>query len=144
LRQFWAWNHRRTLGVKIHLSTIKKAFLCFNIYIPSKYIIVPSKNLTYFWHILQYHYYTLIYFHIHWNWPKTSLFCTSLSCHYKIAMAPHYTTKLSCICHDIFTRIQKWSIFHESHKSYWLIKCLNSKLISWDTINTYWTYICQL
>jgi hypothetical protein len=28
------------------------------------------------------------------------------------------------------------SIFHESHKSYWLIKYLNPKLISWDSIDT--------
>jgi hypothetical protein len=37
----------------------------------------------------------------------------------------------------MFTGIQKSSIFHESHKSYWLIKYLNPKLISWDPINTY-------
>jgi hypothetical protein len=42
----------------------------------------------------------------------------------------------------MFIGIKKWSIFHESHKSYWLIKYLNPKLISWDIINTCWTYIC--
>jgi hypothetical protein len=39
-------------------------------------------------------------------------------------------------CPDIFVGIQKSSIFHKSHTSYWLIKYLNPKLISWDSINT--------
>jgi hypothetical protein len=43
---------------------------------------------------------------------------------------------MSWTCHDMFTRTQKSSIFHEFHTSYWLIKYLNPKLISWDIINT--------
>jgi hypothetical protein len=73
------------VSFKIHLSTIKMhSYILIYILIPSKYITIPSKNLTYFWHILQYHYYTPISFRIRWNWPITSLFCTSLSCHYTI------------------------------------------------------------
>jgi hypothetical protein len=102
--------------------------------VPSKYIIVPSKNLTNFWHILQYHYYTPISFHIHWNCLETSLFSTYV-------MVPHYSTKMSCTCHNMFNGIRKWSIFREFHKSYCLIKYLNPKLISWDPINTCWTYM---
>jgi hypothetical protein len=46
--------------------------------------------------------------------------------------------KCRCTCHDMFIGIQKWSTFHETHATYdvhWLIKYLNLKLISWDTIN---------
>jgi hypothetical protein len=39
-------------------------------------------------------------------------------------------------CHEIFVGIQKSSIFHKSHTSYWLIKYLNPKLISRDSTNT--------
>jgi hypothetical protein len=131
-------------------NTIKNTFLCFNIhtYIPSKYITVSSKNLTYFWHILQYHYYTPISFHIlpfklklSWDLFIPHLFILSLTLFFKTVLAPHYSTKMLCTCHDMFIGIQKWSIFHEFHKSYWLIKYLNPKLISWDPINTCWTYI---
>jgi hypothetical protein len=123
------------------------------IYIPTrpKYITVPSKNLTYLWHILQYRYYTLISFHI---LPYTLKLSWNLSIPHLFILSLYYFSKLSwrliilpkchaLTCHDMFTRIQKWSIFHESHKSYWSIKYLNSKLISWDSINTYWTYICR-
>jgi hypothetical protein len=37
---------------------------------------------------------------------------------------------MSCTCYDIIVGIQKSSIFHKSHTSYWLIKYLNPKLIS--------------
>jgi hypothetical protein len=40
----------------------------------------------------------------------------------------------------MFTGIQK---SNEFHKCYWLIKYLNPKLVSWDTINTCWTYMNQ-
>jgi hypothetical protein len=118
------------------------------IIIPSKYITIPSKNLTYFWHILQYHYYIPISFHIlpytlklSWDLSMMHFFVLSQTLFFKTVLAPHYSTKMSCTCHDMFIGIQKWSIFYEFHKSYWLIKYLNSKLISWDPINTCWTYI---
>jgi hypothetical protein len=108
--------------------------------VPSKYIIVPSKNLTYFWHILQYQYYTPISFHIHlytlklsWDLSIPHLFVLSLILFFK--------TVMSMACHDIFVGIQKSSIFHEFPTSYWLIKYLNLKLISRDSINACWTYI---
>jgi hypothetical protein len=72
-------KHLNTLvSFKIHLSTIKNTFLCFNTHM------YTFQNLKYFWHILQYHYYTPISFHIHWNYLETSLFRTFLSCHYII------------------------------------------------------------
>jgi hypothetical protein len=126
------------LSLKIHCYVL--IYIC----IPSKYIIVPSKNLTYFWHILQYHYYIPIFLHIHWNYHETSiphLFVLSLPLFFKIVLAPHYSTKMSRTCHDIFVGIQKSSIFHEFYTPYWLIKYLNPKVISRDSINTYWTYI---
>jgi hypothetical protein len=113
------------------------------------YIGIPSKNFTYFWHILQYHYYTPISFHIDlymlklsWNLSILHLFVLSLILFFKIIMAPHYSTKMSWTCHGIFVGIQKSSIFHEFQAFYWLIKYLNPKLISRDSINTCWTYIC--
>jgi hypothetical protein len=78
-----------------------------------------------------------------WDLSILHLFVLSLTLFFKTVIVPHYSTKMSCTCHDMFTGIQKWSIFHESHKSYWLIKYLNPKLISWDPLNTCWTYICQ-
>jgi hypothetical protein len=130
------------LSLKIHY------YVLIYIRIPSKYIMVPSKNLTYFWHILQYHYYIPISFHIHpytlklsWDLSIPHLFVLSLTLFFKTVMAPHYSTKMSMACHDIFVGIQKSSIFHEFPTSYWLIKYLNPKLISRDSINTCWTYI---
>jgi hypothetical protein len=54
------------LLLKIHLSMTKNTWSYLSIYIciPFKYITVFSKNRTYFWHILQYQYYTPISFHI--------------------------------------------------------------------------------
>jgi hypothetical protein len=135
---FWCFLKYIYLPLKIH------SYVLIYICIPSKYIILPSKNLTYFLHVLQYHYYTPISFHICWNCPKTSIFytfCFVTTLYFKTVLKPHYSTKMSCTCHDMFIGIQKWSIFYEFHKSYWLIKYLNPKLISWNTINTYWTYI---
>jgi hypothetical protein len=134
----------------IYLPLRMHSYILIYILIPSKYITMPSKILTYFWHILQYHYYIPISFHIHPYTLKLSLNLSIphlfvLLLHYfsKIVLAPHYSTKMSCTWHDSFVGIQKSSIFHESHTSYWLIKYLNPKLISRDSTNTCWTYIRQ-
>ena len=96
------------LPLKIHY------YVLIYIHIPSKFIMVPSKNLTYFWHILQYHNYTPISFHIHpymlklsWDLSIPHLFQLSLTLFFKTVMAPHYSTKMSMACHDIFVGIQK-------------------------------------
>jgi hypothetical protein len=134
-----------SVSFKIHLSIIKNtlSYVLIYIRIPSKYIIVPSKNLTYFWHILQYHFYTPISFHIHpytlklsWDLSIPHLFVLSRTLFFEIVLAPHYSIKMSCTCHDIFVGIQKSSIFHKFHTSYWLINYLNPKLISRDSIST--------
>ena len=66
--------------------------------------------------------------------------CFVTTLFFKTILAPHYSTNM---CHDMFIKIQIQSISHESHKSYWLVKYLNLRLISWKTNNTCWTYICQ-
>jgi hypothetical protein len=48
----------------------------------------------------------------------------------KTVLAPHYSIKMLCTCHDLFIGIQKLGTFHKSHTSYWLIKYLNPKFIS--------------
>jgi hypothetical protein len=115
----WCQSHFIYLSLKIHCYVLK--YIC----IPSKYIIVPSKNLTYFWHILQYHCYTPISFHMHpytlklsWDLSILHLFVLSLTISLKIVLVPHYFTKMSMACHDIFVGIQKSSIFHEFPTSY--------------------------
>jgi hypothetical protein len=145
-------NSNTLVSFKIHLSIIKNTLFYVLIYIriPSKYIRVPSKSLTYFCHILQYHCYTPISFHIlpytlklSWDLSILHLFVLSLILFFETVLAPHYSIKMSYTCHDIFVEIQKSSIFHKFHISSWLIKYLNPKLISRDSINTYWTYICR-
>jgi hypothetical protein len=128
--------------IQIHWCLLKYIYLSLKIHyyvliyirVPSKY--VPSKNLTYFWHILQYQYYTPISFHIHpymlklsWDLSIPHIFVLPLTLFFKIVMAPHYSTKMSMACHDIFVGIQKSSIFHKFHTSFWLIKYLNPKFI---------------
>jgi hypothetical protein len=78
----WCLSKYIFLPFKIH------SYVLIHIRIPSKYITIPSKNLTYFWHILQL-LYPSIYFHTRWNWFKTSVFCTSLFCHYTIFQNCH-------------------------------------------------------
>jgi hypothetical protein len=132
----------------IYLSLKLHCYVLIYIRVPSKYIIELSKNLTYFWYILKYQYYTPISFHIHlytlklsWDLSIPHTFVLSLTLFFKTVMAPHYSTKISMACHDIFVGIQKSSIYHEFPTSYRLIKYLNPKLISRDSINTCWTYI---
>jgi hypothetical protein len=100
---------------KIHLSIIKSTFLCFNIHthtfqIHNNTFQKPYILLTY----IQYHYYTPISFYIHpytlklsWDLSIPHLFVLSLTQFFKIVMAPHYSTKMSCTCHDIIVGIQK-------------------------------------
>jgi hypothetical protein len=137
--------HSNTLVCfKIHLSTIKNTFLCFNIhtytfqiyyntfqkpYILLTCIIIP---ILYF-NILPY---PSIYVETNLKALYSTPLCLITTLFFKIVLAPHYFIKMSCTCHDMFIGIQKWSIFHESHKSYWLIKYLYPKLISRNTINT--------
>jgi hypothetical protein len=128
------------VSFKIHLSTIKNTFLCFNIH---------TYTFQIYYSIFQKPYILLTYITIPFLYsnilPYTSIYIetvrTSLSCHYpifQIVMAPHNSTKILCTCHDMFTRIQKSSIFHEFHKSYWFIKYLNPKLISLEGVIELW------
>jgi hypothetical protein len=57
-----------------------------------------------------------------WDLSILYLFVLSLILFFETVMAPQNSTKMSCTCYDMFTGIQKWSIFHESHTCYWLIK----------------------
>ena len=142
------WN--TLVSFKIHLSTIKNSFLCFNIHTytfqihystyQKPYILMTNITISLLYSdILPY---TSIYIEIVMKPLYSAPLYLVTTLFFKIVLAPHNSTKISCTCHDMFTGIQKWSILHESHKSYWSIKYVNSKLISWDYINTYWTYIC--
>jgi hypothetical protein len=88
--------------------------------------------------------YPSIYIHIRWN------------CHETLYSAPFclVTNTIFQDCHGASLFYQDvdgmpwhlcWnqnsSIFRKFHTSYWLIKYLNPKLISRDSINTCWTYI---
>jgi hypothetical protein len=145
-------------SLKIHLFIIKiHYYVLIYIFItskyrilPSKYMIVPSKNLTYCSHILQYQYYTHISFHIHlhtlrlsWNLSIPHLLVLSLTLHLKTVMVSRYTMKMSLAYHDVYVGIQKWSIFHKFPTFYWLLKYLNQKWTTRDSINTCWTYVRQ-
>jgi hypothetical protein len=118
------------------------------------YILHTLKHLP---NTLQYlHYIPLVYFTIplvysnmlpymlklSWNLSNLHLFVLPLYCFSKLSWYLIILPKYCCTCHDVLAGIQKWSIFHEFHKSYWFVKYLNPKLISWDIINTCWTYIC--
>jgi hypothetical protein len=70
------------------------------------------------------------------------LLCLVIVLFFETVLALIILPKCCCTCHKMFIRIQKWTIFHESHKSYWLVKYLNSNFISQDTVNNYWIYIC--
>jgi hypothetical protein len=78
-----------------------------------------------------------------WNLSIPHFFVLSLHYFLKLSWCLIILLKYCCTCYDMLTRIQKWSIFHETHKSYWLVKYLNPKLILWDTINTCWIYMRQ-
>jgi hypothetical protein len=64
--QMYGEKNLNTLGSLkyIYLPLKIQSYVLLYIHIPSKYITVPSKNLTYFWHMSQYHYYIPISFHI--------------------------------------------------------------------------------
>jgi hypothetical protein len=126
------------VSFKIHLSTIKNTFLCFNILMYTFQIHYSTFQKSYI--LLTYIAIPLLYSNI---LPYTSIFVETImrplysaplslvtTLLFKVVMAPHYSTIMSCTCHDMFTRIRKWSILNKSHKSYWLIKYLNPKLIS--------------
>jgi hypothetical protein len=128
------------VSFKIHLFTIKNTFLYFNTHW-NTFQIHCNTFITHLSCTLNHHCYTLICFHIHWKCLETYLFCTSLSCHYTIFQNCYGASLFyQNVMHLpwMFIGIQKSSIFHEFHTSYWLIKYLNLKLISWDTINTCW------
>jgi hypothetical protein len=138
------------VSFKIHLSIITNAFLCFKIHSYTFQIHYSTFQKPYI--LLTYVTIPLPYSNIH-ILPYTLKLSWNLSILYFFVLFLYYFSKLlwrliilpkfCCTCHNMFIGIQKWSIFHESHKSYWLIKYLNLNLISWDTINTCWTYICQ-
>jgi hypothetical protein len=73
--------------------------------------------------------YTFIYVKIVLKPLHSAPLCLVTTLFFKTILAPHYFTKMSLhLLWHIFTRIQKWSIIHEFHNSYWLIKYLNPKL----------------
>jgi hypothetical protein len=118
------------------------SYILVYIKIPSKYIAIPSL------HIFGYVRIPLIYSNmlsymlkLSWNLPIPHLFVLSLPYFSKLSWRLIILLKCHYTCHDMFIVIQKWSIFYKSHECYWLIKYLNPKLISWDSINTCWTYI---
>jgi hypothetical protein len=73
-----------------------------------------------FWHfiLLQSYYGALLY--------KNVQNCCGISSLYRNIMA---------LAMMNFWESKEWCIFHESHKSYWLVRCLNPQLILWEIIN---------
>jgi hypothetical protein len=130
------------VSLKIHLSTIKSTFLCFNIHTYTFQIHYSTFQKPYILliYIITPLLYSNILLKLCWDLSILHIFVLSLTLFFKTILAPHYSTKMSCTCHDMFIGIQNWDIFHEFHKSYWLMKYLNPKLILWDPINTCWTY----
>jgi hypothetical protein len=116
-------------------------------YIPLVYFTIPliysnmlSYTLKLYWNLFNQHFFVLptLFLSFHYIIFSLLLFCLATT---TTIMVPHILPKCCCTCYDMFTGIQKWSIFHEFHKSYWLVKYLDPKLISWDIINTCRTYI---
>jgi hypothetical protein len=116
---------------KIHLYTFQICYRTFQK--PYKYLTYITIPLLYS-NILPY---TSIYVEIVLKPLYSAPLCLVTTLFFKTIMAPHYFTNMLCTCHDMFIGIQKSSIFHEFHTSYWLIKYLNPNLISWDSINTW-------
>jgi hypothetical protein len=125
------------LPLKIHsyiLHTLKyfpNTFLYFTyINIPSKYIAIPSLHtFGILYNTIKYSNMLPYMLKLSWNLSNPHIFVLPLYCLPKLSwyliILPKY-----------------FYIFHEFHKSYWFVKYLNPKLISWDIINTCWTYIC--
>jgi hypothetical protein len=131
------------VSLKIHLSTIKNTFLCFNIH---KYTFQIHYNT------FQKPYILLTYITIPLLYSNILLYT---SIYIETIMKPLYYAPLCLVTKTIFQNCHgtllfyqnvlhlpwhvywnpKWSIFHESHKSCWFIEYLNPKLISWDPIN---------
>jgi hypothetical protein len=112
-----------TYTFQIHNSTFQKPYILLT------YITIPLLYSN----ILPY---TSIYVEIVMRPFYSVPFCLVTNTIFQNCIAPHYFTKMLMACHDIFVGIQKSSIFHEFPTSYWLIKYLNPKLISGDSINT--------
>jgi hypothetical protein len=136
------------VSFKIHLFITKNTLLCFNIHtytfqIHNSTFQKPYILLTYITIPLLYSNILPYMLKLSWDLSILHFFVLSLTLFFKNVLASHYSTKMSMACHDIFVGIQKSSIFHKFHTPYWLIKYLNPKLISRDSINTCWTYIRQ-
>jgi hypothetical protein len=98
----------------IYLSLKIHCYILIYIHIPSKYIIVPSKNLTYFWHILQYHYYTPISFHI--------------SIYVETVMRPLYSAPFCLVTNTIFQNCLGASLFYQDVDGLPWHLCWNPKI----------------
>jgi hypothetical protein len=88
------WKYIQTLLCLlkyIYLPLKRHSYVFIYTHISSKYITIPSKNLTYFWYILQYHYYTPISFHI---LPYTLKLSWNLSIPHLFVLSLHYFSKL--------------------------------------------------
>jgi hypothetical protein len=141
----WCFLTYIYLPLKIHF------YVLIYIHIPSKYITIPSKNLTNFWYIIQYHYYTPISFHIlpytlklSWNLSILHLFVLLLTLFFKTVLAPHYSTKMYCTCHDMFIGIQKLnklSIFRIS-VARWDSWDPQISAARRDKLVYFWTFFC--
>jgi hypothetical protein len=116
-------NGPEILGVNIHTCTFQKPYILLT-YITIS--ILYSNILPY----------TSIDVETVMRPLYSTPFCFISNTIFQTVMAPHYSTKMSMACHDIFVGIQKSSIFYKFPTSYWLIKYLNPKLISKDSINT--------
>jgi hypothetical protein len=112
--------------LKRHWKTLK----CIeNTLISFKIHCNTSKNLKDLWHILQYHYNTLIYFHVLLYTLKLSknpfiphfsillLFHLITLLYYKTIMAPHFSSKnILALAMTYLLKFNKWGISHESYK----------------------------
>jgi hypothetical protein len=74
-----------------------KLYIC----IPSKYILIPFKSLTNSYNTITILQYTSIYIHIRWNYLKTSLFRTFLSCYHTISPKLSWRLIILPRCHAL-------------------------------------------
>ena len=131
---------------------IKNTFLCFNINMYTFQIHYSTFHKPYI--LMAYTTIPLLYSNI---FPYTSIYVeTNLKLLYfaLLCLVTFYIIFQSCHGASLLYKNVlhlPWHVYWNSkmkhipwtHKFYWLIKYLNPKSISWDSIITCWTYICQ-
>jgi hypothetical protein len=92
------------LPLKIHSYVL--VYIC----IPSKYITLPFKTI----HTFDIYYNTITTLQYPSIYVETVMrplyfapLCRVTNTIFKTVLAPHYSTKMSCTCYDMFTGIQK-------------------------------------